>query len=172
MAKRADKSRGETLNAQQRQFCVEYVVDFNATQAAIRAGYSAKTAGQQGHALLKNPHVQTYLTAVINKRAQRTEITADWVLSSLVDVANRCKQAEPAYVDGAEGIWKFDSSGANRSLELIGKHLRMWVDRSEVVDVTSAKQFAENVLKIVMDEVHDPKTRDAIVARVEALCGA
>ncbi|WP_217595518.1 terminase small subunit [Cohnella sp. GbtcB17] len=68
------------LAAKQKKFVQEYLVDLNATQAAIRAGYSAKTANEQGARLLANVSVQTALKTAMNKRAARTEITADMVL--------------------------------------------------------------------------------------------
>ena len=49
------------LNPKQKRFCEEYIVDLNATQAAIRAGYSERTAGSQAHDLLKKPEIQTYI---------------------------------------------------------------------------------------------------------------
>lgn len=68
------------LNDKQKQFCKEYLVDLNATQAAIRARYAEKTAYSQGQRLLKNVEVQEYIRELMQKREQRTEITADKVL--------------------------------------------------------------------------------------------
>lgn len=64
-------------------FCKEYLVDLNATQAAIRAGYSPKTSMQQGQRLLTRPEIQAALQKEMDKRAKRTEITADKVLQEL-----------------------------------------------------------------------------------------
>lgn len=71
------------LNAKQQRFADEYLVDLNATQAAIRAGYSAKTAGQIGERLLKNVEIAAAIQNGIEARAQRTQITQDRVLSEL-----------------------------------------------------------------------------------------
>ena len=71
------------LNDKQILFCQEYLIDLNATQAAIRAGYSVKTAGQQGFDLLKNPEIQSRITKNMKKREERTEITQDRVLKEL-----------------------------------------------------------------------------------------
>ena len=68
------------LNDKQKQFCKEYLVDLNATQAAIRARYAEKTAYSQGQRLLKNVEAQEYIRELMQKREQRTEITADKVL--------------------------------------------------------------------------------------------
>ena len=71
------------LNDRQRQFCREYIIDFNATQAAIRAGYSAKTAKSIGQRLLTNVDIQAEIQRLMAERSARTEITADRVLQEL-----------------------------------------------------------------------------------------
>lgn len=68
------------LNEKQRRFVDEYLVDLNATQAAIRAGYSQKTAAEQGARLLINVKVQAELSKRMLERQERTEITQDMVL--------------------------------------------------------------------------------------------
>lgn len=175
MARRKDPNAtdGLPLNDQQRFFCREYIIDFNGQRAAVAAGYSKKTARFQASDILTRPNIQAFLQTLVNKRADAVRVTAEDVLRDLLKVKDRCLQAEPVVgPDGSEGVWKFDSSGANKSLELVGKHLRMFVDRHEVVDVQSAKQFASDVLGIVIRRVPDPKVREAIVADIEALCRA
>lgn len=68
-------------------FVKEYLVDLNATQAAIRAGYSKKTAMQQGQRLLTLPTIQAAIQKEIRKQEKRTEITADAVLKQWWDIA-------------------------------------------------------------------------------------
>lgn len=68
------------LTPKQEMFVKEYLVDLNATQAAIRAGYSEATAMEQGYQLLQKTSVQAKLQAALNARSRRTEITADRVL--------------------------------------------------------------------------------------------
>lgn len=75
------------LSAKQQAFVTEYLVDLSATQAAIRAGYSAKTADVQGPRLLGNVAVAAAIEAGIEKRIVRTEITQDRVLSELALLA-------------------------------------------------------------------------------------
>ena len=74
------------LTARQARFVAEYLIDLNATQAAIRAGYSERTAEQQGPRLLGNVGVAVAIQAAQAKRAQRTEITQDRVLTELARV--------------------------------------------------------------------------------------
>jgi phage terminase small subunit len=71
------------LTKRQKRFCEEYVIDFNATQAYFRAGYSVKSekaAGTEGYKLLKNPGIQAYIKKLQQERSERTQITADRVL--------------------------------------------------------------------------------------------
>lgn len=75
------------LSTQQQLFVAEYLKDLNATQAAIRAGYSEKTAYSQGQRLLKHVEVAAALTAAQQARSERTKIDADWVLTRLAEEA-------------------------------------------------------------------------------------
>lgn len=71
------------LTVKQQRFVDEFIIDCNATQAAIRAGYSANTAAEQGARLLRNANVQAAIQEAISKQQKRTEITADRVLQEL-----------------------------------------------------------------------------------------
>lgn len=71
------------LTPKQEMFCKEYVVDINATQAAIRCGYSEKTAEQQASRLLSNAKVAQRVQELMDKRSAKTEITAEKILKRL-----------------------------------------------------------------------------------------
>ncbi len=75
------------LNERQERFCNEYLIDLNATQAAIRAGYKEKTAYSMGQRLLKNVEVQNYIQERKQDRVERTEITQDMVIRELALIA-------------------------------------------------------------------------------------
>ena len=75
------------LNDRQMRFVQEYLIDLNATQAAIRAGYSAKTAYSLGQRVLKNDEVQRAIQKAQEKRSQRTRVTQDMVLQELAKIA-------------------------------------------------------------------------------------
>ena len=75
------------LTDKQRLFCEEYLIDLNATQAAIRAGYSERTAAAQAARLLTNVKVQEYIQKRKRDRVERTEITQDRVLQELAVIA-------------------------------------------------------------------------------------
>lgn len=76
------------LTEMQRKFCDEYLIDLNATQAAIRAGYSERTANEQGARLLAKVSIQEYLTKRKAERMERVEVTQDFVLRELIEIAS------------------------------------------------------------------------------------
>ena len=110
------------LTDKQKRFVEEYLVDLNATQAAIRAGYSAKTAEQQGHQLLQKTSVSAAIEAAKAARSERTEVTQDYVLRSIQAVA------ENSMHKGDDGVF-FDASAANKPLELLGKQLGIFTEK-------------------------------------------
>ena len=75
------------LTPKQQLFVAEYLVDLNATQAAIRAGYSPKTSEQQGSRLLSNAKVQEAIQTARNDRSSRLQVTADRVLEEYAKIA-------------------------------------------------------------------------------------
>lgn len=75
------------LTPKQRRFVQEYLVDLNATAAALRAGYKGKTAGQQGHNLLQMPKVQAEIQKAKAEREERTQVTSDMVVRELAKIA-------------------------------------------------------------------------------------
>ncbi|MDF2650091.1 MAG: putative phage terminase, small subunit [Paenibacillus sp.] len=75
------------LTAKQKKFCNEYLIDLNATQAAIRAGYSEKTAYRTGADNLRKPQIAEYIQKAMRSREKRTEITQDKVLAELAKIA-------------------------------------------------------------------------------------
>jgi len=74
------------LNPKQRRFVEEYLVDLNATQAAIRAGYSPKTANEQAARLLAKVSIQQAIQAAQQARSARTQIDTDYVLRRMVEI--------------------------------------------------------------------------------------
>ena len=80
------------LTAKQRRFVEGYLIDLNATQAAIRAGYSEKTAGQVGFENLKKPQIAAAVSKAKRERSEVTKIDAEWVLKQAVEVHRRAMQ--------------------------------------------------------------------------------
>ena len=75
------------LTAKQQRFCDEYLIDLNATQAAIRAGYSKRTAAASAARLLRNVKVQEYISEKQKEIEKRTEVTQDMVIKELAKIA-------------------------------------------------------------------------------------
>jgi phage terminase small subunit len=75
------------LTEKQKRFVEEYLIDLNATQAAIRAGYSERSARQIGEQNLSKHDIQTEIQKAMNERSARTKITADNVLEELAHIA-------------------------------------------------------------------------------------
>lgn len=75
------------MNGKQKAFATEYVIDYNATQAAIRAGYSERSAYSQAHELLKKPEIMEAIKELEDAAAERAAITKDMVLKELSRVA-------------------------------------------------------------------------------------
>lgn len=141
----------DELQPQQQRFVDEYLIDLNATQAAIRAGYSAKTAQVIGSENLRKPLIKAAIDQALSKRSQETQIDAAWVLKRLAAEAD----ADVADLYDADGtllpvtkwpkIWRqglvagvktavtndgvafveVKLSDRVRRLELIGKHVRV-----------------------------------------------
>lgn len=146
------------LNERQKRFCNEYMIDLNATQAAIRAGYSVKTANEQGARLLANVSVQAEIQRLQAEISRRTGISQDRVIRELAKIAflNPMNLVTPEgrIRDGAsqddlsciEGV-KFKRSDSDtgyseerevkiasklKALELLGKHLGMFNDKLDL----------------------------------------
>ena len=75
------------LNPRRKVFCEEWIIDFNGKQAAIRAGYSPKTANEQASRLLTDVNVQLYIKELMEKRQDRTNITQDMVVQEFAKIA-------------------------------------------------------------------------------------
>lgn len=124
----------ERLTAKQRLFVNEYLVDLNGTQAAIRAGYSEKTANVIASEVLAKPYIQSEIERLVQERERRTKLTADFVLSTIQETIERCKQGEEITdKDGRKlGIWQFEPLAVLKGCELAGKHLRLFTEKLEI----------------------------------------
>jgi phage terminase small subunit len=128
------KPRKGGLTAKQQCFVDEYMVDMNGTQAAIRAGYSARNADKIASELLGKTGVAAAVAAAKAARAKRTEVTADWVIKQLRRNYRRAMEAEVLRDrDGnPTGEYVYDGAVANKALELLGKHVGMFVEKHEI----------------------------------------
>ena len=123
------------LNEKQKLFCQEYLIDLNGTQAAIRAGYSPKTANRIASENLSKLDIQNYIAELKKNRVERVQISQDEVLADLIEIKGRCMQARPVTFMGhpvtdneGNNLWKFDAKGATKAIELIGKHIGFFLE--------------------------------------------
>lgn len=151
-----------TLKPKQRRFVDEYLKDSNGAQAAIRAGYSAKTARAIASELLTFPHVKAAIEERLQKVAAKADVTAEYVLSSLKEIVERTMQRVPVMVgqgkdrqqavdEDGNGVWEFDSMGANAALKMLGQHLALFTEKvqhsadQDLVELIRRARKARNV---------------------------
>ena len=156
------------MTPKQEKFVREYLIDLNATAAYRRAGYAAKgnAAEVSAHHLLRNPKVAEKIQQAMDDRSKRTELTADYVLSGIREVAERCLQRAPVMVgrgqdrvqaidDEGRDVWEFDAAGANKAFELLGKHLKLFTDK---IDHTSSDGSMSAPTRIVIEAAAPAKS--------------
>ncbi len=147
------------LTAKQKRFVEEYLIDLNATQAAIRAGYSPKTAEQEGYKLVQKSSVSEEIIKAIAERSKRTGISQDRVIQELARIAfvnpqnviqtsnasvrQDISEDDAACIQAVKVKMSESENGSScerevrlndklKALELLGKHLGMFKDKVEV----------------------------------------
>ena len=117
------KKQAVKLTTKQENFINEYMVDFNGTQAALRAGYSKKNARQQATENIAKPAIKAIIAAKRAVLAEKTNVNAEWVRKRAIEIVERCMQAEPVLDrDGNEtGEYKFDANGAKAALDMLNR---------------------------------------------------
>lgn len=149
------------LNPKQRRFVAEYLKDQNGTQAAIRAGYSKKTANEQAAQLLAILSVRAAVDTELAKIQEKAGVTQERILNALLNIAEidprklfnkdgTLKKVHEIPNDVAATIASIESCDTDgevkkirfwdktRALELLGKHLKMFTDRNEISDGSGA----------------------------------
>lgn len=119
------------LTAKQQRFVDEYLIDLNATQAAIRAGYSEKTAAETGYENLRKPQIAEYIESKQKKLEEKAQVTQEWVIQQYMDIINNCKETDPSVSKGA--------------LDSVAKHLGMFKDKLEVSGQLSIESLLKNL---------------------------
>lgn len=155
-----------TLTPKQQRFADEYIKDPNATQAAIRAGYSKATATQMGAENLRKPYLAKYIEKRLQEISDAKVMDAKEVLETLTRIARgqivettvvTLKKPTVVTVEGANGLYEkltyedeaqvFESPTKNsdrvRALELIGKRHMLWTDKVQAT--IEAVNFVEDV---------------------------
>lgn len=153
------------LTDKQEMFCREYLIDLNATQAAIRAGYSEKTSNEQGARLLANVSVQNRISELKAERNDRIDIDANYVLRRLIeidqmdvidimtdDMSIKPVSEWPAswrrYLSGFDLADMFEGRGEDREMVGILKKIK-WPDKVKNLELlgkhVTVQAFKDNV---------------------------
>jgi len=119
---------GSRLTDKQRKFCHEYIRDFNVQRSARDAGYAATTAKVDSYQMLKQDKIQEYIQALTEKTREKVHLDGSDILRRILRVVETAQE---------EG----DHNAALRGLELLGKHLALFKDRSEA-EITVKNPFA------------------------------
>ena len=141
------------MTDKQKRFCDEYLIDCNATQAAIRAGYSEKTAYSIGDENLKKPELKNYIQKRMEERASERVATADEVIQYLTSVLRGDSEGEEIVVEGigdgcseARTMKKAPSEKERlKAAELLGKRYGLFKENLDV--------HAESV--VIVDDIQD-----------------
>ncbi len=139
------KLDAQSLNKKRKRFCREYIKDLNATQAAVRAGYSAKTADQAASRMLRIVKVRDYIALLMQERSEATRIDAAWVLREMKavhnmnakDILNEAGGFKPIlewpdvwtqYISGMDMTEIFAGQGDDRAVAGVLKKIK-WPDK-------------------------------------------
>lgn len=116
------------LTGKEQHFCEEYILDYNQTAAAIRAGYPEKSAAKRGSLLMKREEIRSYILQLQKERRERLCIQGDFVMAETLDLLKKCKAGVPVMAWDYEehemvqtGEFQVDSKGAVKCLELLAK---------------------------------------------------
>src|SRR6266849_123249 len=136
--------KGITYNLKHKKFVSEYIANPDPPRAAEAAGYRPNT----GSELLKIPEIRAEIEEGLSEAARAAGVSRTWVIERLKEVTERCMQAKPVLdkLGHETGFYVFDASGANRALELIGKHLRIFEDSN------AAAQLGNAVIRVLAQE--------------------
>lgn len=146
------------MNARQSRFVTEYLIDFNATQAAIRSGYSEKTARSQGQRLLTNVDIQNAITTEREKIQEENIATAKDVEEFLSNAMNGLVDEEILLTVGAgEGFGEvirerkeLSAKDRIKAAELLGKRHALFTDKQEI-NATIQIDKLDNILSQLSD---------------------
>ena len=126
----AAEELGRKLKPRERQFVREYLRDLNGTAAAIRVGYSEKSATSQASRLLRKPSVRDYRDALLQEQFDAIGVTRHSLAAEVWEVYQRCCEKRPVLEWDSDkrewvpsGVWQFDSKGALRALEMLSRML-------------------------------------------------
>lgn len=130
-----------TLNDKQKAFCREYVKDFNATQAAVRSGYSEKTANRIASRMLSKVDIQKYIEQLKQDLTKDTKVTVEWIAEQLTDIAIQSEK----------------DSDRIKALELLGKYKAMFTEKQKV---EHSGAMIQRIIKVNPSSGNDTRSKE------------
>lgn len=109
----------DSLSVRQRRFCEEYLVDFNGTEAVVRAGYETKYPNRMAYQLLKNPAVKACIDQMTLERSRESIIKPEYVIQKVTKTIEKAEQDN-------------NHTAVLRGCELLARHLGMFIERTEI----------------------------------------
>jgi len=140
------------LNARQEAFIREYLIDFNATQAAIRAGYSTKGAYVNGPRLLRDARIAEGIRAASLARANKTDVTIEKIIRGWEEIAYA-----PDPTEGTHASRVIYPRDRLKALELLARYKGLFVERQEITgkDGAPIKVMAKTWVELMREEEVD-----------------
>ena len=187
-AKKKPTTKGRKLNEKQLRFAREYQIDLNATQAAIRAGYSKDTAGVIGHELLKKPKIQSAMKKERDLRMERVQITPDRIATELARIAfadlrdvvrvvkgkvvindtNNLTDAQAVAISGIQEMKAGVKITTHNKVAAIDQLCKMFGLHKSTLDITGLLNLDVNrTFDIVIVDPGNPKALEHDVSRTE-----
>jgi phage terminase small subunit len=123
------------LTERQKRFADYYIETGNATESAIRAGYSEKTSAEMGYENLNKPHIKGYIGEQLKQLDDKRIMKAEEVMQLLSSIArNEIKEDVVLFSDGQSSVESKGMSAKDRlkALELIGKRYTLWTDKTQI----------------------------------------
>ena len=188
----------EKIKEKQRLFCIEYLKDFNSTQAAIRAGYSKKTAYSIGNENLKKPEIQAEVSKQVKLLLEKAKIPLEkqifdyWMkrafydVTEIIDLKGNLKLTEEELrekglqvcIDGVEkrrnpkGMIsiRYKFADKDKAVEMLQKYIRM-IKEDPQINITNNTQMVDLKAVIFNKANSSPEERERIIGGLERITG-
>ena len=150
------------LTPKQQSFCQEFLKHFNGTKAyQLVYKVNIKQAEANSSRLIRNDKVRLFLAQATQKQAEKAELSIEWIIKELKGMYEKCQSDLRS-----PGIM----ANATRQLELLGKHIGMWIDRSELtINIKEVKVMVIQIQGVIAKHIPDAEIRNRIAEDLKEL---